>query len=37
MNIDLIKEVRDEAMAKEESYKRKATEYYNKRVKNRQL
>lgn len=37
MNLDLVKEVRDKATKKEESYKRKITKYYNKCVKNRQF
>lgn len=37
MNLDLIEEVQNEVLAKEESYKRKATKYHTKRVKNRQL
>lgn len=34
-NLNLIKEAREEVIKKEESYKRKATKYYNKRVNNR--
>lgn len=35
MKLDLIKEAKDEATIKEESYKRKVTNYYNKRMKNK--
>lgn len=37
INLDLIKKVRNEAAVRDEAYKRKATKYYNKRVKNRQF
>lgn len=37
MNMDLIEELRDKVLARDESYKRKKVMYYNKRVKNRQF
>lgn len=37
MKLDLIVEVRNSAKVKEEGYKHKTTQYYNKRVKNKKF